>query len=151
MRGLAEMIDVSSKELSDREAVAYARVVLGEKVFKSLMDGTLPKGDPREPARIAGILGAKKTYELLPLCHPLILDHVSIDFNLLPELYAIEITAKVKARERTGVEMEALTAVALSALTFYDMCKGLDKAITIEEICLLSKRGGKSGEFIRER
>ncbi|MBC7332219.1 MAG: cyclic pyranopterin monophosphate synthase MoaC [Synergistetes bacterium] len=145
------MIDVSGKELSEREAVGYAKVVLGEKVFKALIEGTLPKGDPREPARIAGILGAKKTAELIPLCHPIKLDYICIDFNLVPDQSAIEITAKAKARERTGVEMEVLTAVAVSALTIYDMCKGLDKGIVIEEICLLSKRGGKSGDFVREK
>lgn len=148
---LAKMIDVSNKELTDREAIAYGKVVLGERVYASLIEGTLPKGDPREAARIAGILGAKKTCELIPLCHPIILDHISIDFELFPEEFALGIKAIVKARERTGVEMEALTAVTLAALTIYDMCKGLDKGIMIKEIYLLSKRGGKSGDFFRER
>lgn len=146
---MAKMIDVSNKELTDREAVAYGKVILGEKVYTSLVEGVLPKGDPREAARIAGILGAKKAYELIPLCHPIILDYISIDFELFPEEFALGVKATVKARERTGVEMEALTAVTLAALTIYDMCKGLDKGIVIKEIYLLSKKGGKSGDYLR--
>lgn len=146
---MAKMIDVSNKELTDREAVAYGKVILGEKVYTSLVEGVLPKGDPREAARIAGILGAKKVYELIPLCHPIILDYISIDFELFPEEFALGVRATVKARERTGVEMEALTAVTLAALTIYDMCKGLDKGIVIKEIYLLSKKGGKSGDYLR--
>ena len=147
---LTEMIDVSEKGLTEREALAYGKVILGEKVYKSLVEGRLPKGDPREVARVAGILGAKKVPDLIPLCHPIILDHVSVEFELLPDEFAIEIKASAKARERTGVEMEALTAVVISALTIYDMCKGVDKGITIKDVHLLSKRGGKSGEYHRE-
>jgi len=147
---LANMIDVSNKDLTEREALAYGKVILGERVYSALIQGNLPKGDPRETARIAGILGAKKVPELIPLCHPIILDHISLDFELLPKEFGIKIMAKAKAKERTGVEMEALTAVAIAALTIYDMCKGVDMGIIIKEICLLAKRGGKSGEYYRE-
>ncbi len=147
---LAEMIDVSEKGLTEREALAYGKVVLGKKVYTALIEGNLPKGDPREVARVAGILGAKKVPDLIPLCHPIILDHVSVEFKLIPDEFAIEIRALAKARERTGVEMEALTTVVISALTIYDMCKGVDKGIVIKDVYLLSKRGGKSGEYRRE-
>lgn len=143
------MIDVSGKDLTEREAIASGKVLLGQKAFLALVEGKLPKGDPREPARIAGILGAKRVPELIPLCHPIVLDHLSIEFKLIPDEYAIEIKATAKARERTGVEMEALTAVAIAALTIYDMCKGVDKGITISDISLLSKKGGKSGDYVR--
>ncbi|WP_297056810.1 cyclic pyranopterin monophosphate synthase MoaC [Thermosulfurimonas sp.] len=148
--GKARMVDVSEKPFTPREAVARGRVLLGEKVFALVKDRNLPKGDLFGAARIAGILAAKRTWELIPLCHPLPLTRIEIDFSLHPEDFSLEIEARVRTVAQTGVEMEALTAVSVAALTIYDMCKGIDKSVRITDIRLAQKRGGKSGEVILE-
>ena len=149
--GSARMVDVSEKVPSAREAVARGRVFLGEKVFPLVRDRDLPKGDLFGAARIAGILAAKKTPELIPLCHPLPLSKIEVNFVLNEREKSLEIEARVKTVAQTGVEMEALTAVSVAALTIYDMCKGIDKGVRITDIRLVEKRGGKSGEIILEK
>ncbi|OAQ20286.1 cyclic pyranopterin monophosphate synthase MoaC [Thermosulfurimonas dismutans] len=149
--GSARMVDVSEKVPTAREAVARGRVILGDKVFPLVKDRNLPKGDLFGAARIAGILAAKKTPELIPLCHPLPISKIEIHFALNEAEKSLEIEARVKTVAQTGVEMEALTAVSVAALTIYDMCKGIDKGIRITDIRLLEKRGGKSGEIILEK
>ncbi len=148
--GRARMVDVSGKPSTEREAIARGRVILGEKVFAAVRDRNLPKGDLFPVARIAGILAAKKVDELIPLCHPLPLSQVEIDFELEPETLSLLIEARVKTVAQTGVEMEALTAVSVAALTVYDMCKALDKGLRITDIRLVKKSGGKSGTIILE-
>ncbi|OAG27890.1 cyclic pyranopterin monophosphate synthase MoaC [Thermodesulfatator autotrophicus] len=148
--GKAQMVDVSQKVPTAREAIARGKVVLGEKVFQAVVDQNIPKGDLFATARIAGILAAKKTANLIPLCHPLPLTKVEVDFSLSPEDKSLNIEARAKTVAQTGVEMEALTAVSVAALTVYDMCKGIDKALRITEIRLVKKTGGKSGTLILE-
>lgn len=143
--GKASMVDVSAKPDTRRTATARAFVRLSPKVMRALPDN--PKGDPLEVARVAGIMAAKRTSDLIPMCHPLALSHV--DVSMKPGNGGIEITASATTTGPTGVEMEALTAVSVAALTVYDMTKALDKSITIENICLLAKTGGKSGEWRR--
>jgi cyclic pyranopterin phosphate synthase len=145
--GAARMVDVSDKETTAREAVAEAVIVLSAEAFAAVMDGTASKGDVLATARIAGIMAAKKTSELIPLCHPLPLAKVGIEFQAEPEKNAIRIAATVKTIAQTGVEMEALTAAGIAALTIYDMVKALDKGAVIETIRLLTKSGGKSGAY----
>jgi cyclic pyranopterin phosphate synthase len=145
------MVDVSGKAESVREASARGVVVLGEKAYGMLMEQSIPKGDVIAAARIAGIMAAKKVDDLIPLCHPLPLSSVEIDFEPIPERNALSIRALVKVTGRTGVEMEALTAVSVAALTVYDMCKAVEKGIRIEDIHLLHKTGGKSGAWYVER
>lgn len=139
------MVDVSNKKITERTATAHAYVRLAPEVIRALPDN--PKGDPLEVARIAGISAAKKTSDLIPLCHQLPLTHVALDFRTESE--GIEITARAATAARTGVEMEAMTAASIAALTIYDMTKALDKAIEIREIYLLEKTGGKSGTYRR--
>ena len=141
--GRVSMVDVSAKETTARAAVAYAYVSMKAAVIKALPDNK--KGNPLEIARIAGISAAKKTYELIPLCHQLPLSHVAVEFKV--EKRGIAITATAKTIAQTGVEMEALTAATIAALTIYDMTKALDKSISIGEIHLLEKTGGKSGHY----
>ncbi len=148
--GQATMVDVAEKKPTVREAVARGRVILGEKVFKAVCDRNLPKGDLFAVARVAGIMAAKKTAELIPLCHPLPLSKVEVNFELEPDTLSLLIETKVKTVAQTGVEMEALTAASVAALTVYDMCKGLDKGIRITDIRLVKKTGGKSGTIILE-
>lgn len=148
--GQAIMVDVSGKEPTMRTAIASARIVLTPGIVKNIVAGANAKGDVLAVARIAGIAAAKKTAELIPLSHPLAIHNVSIDFNVNAPEGNIEAVATVRAMERTGVEMEAMTAVSIAALTIYDMCKGSDKGITIGEIKLLFKEGGKSGVYKRE-
>lgn len=148
--GRARMVDVSAKAVTSREAVAKGRVTMQPATFQLLKQGQVAKGDVLAAAQLAGIMGAKKTPELIPLCHPLHIDEVKVDFNLIEAESSVEITATVKATEKTGVEMEALTAVAVSALTIYDMLKAADKAIRITDIRLVKKTGGKSGEVVLE-
>jgi cyclic pyranopterin phosphate synthase len=148
--GQAIMVDVSHKEPSLRTAVAVATVTLSPTLIRAILDGQTGKGDVLAVARLAGITAAKKTPDLIPLSHPLAIHHVSIDFSLHQENGRIKATATVKAFERTGVEMEAMTAAAVTALTIYDMCKGTDKGISIDSIKLLYKEGGKSGVYQRE-
>ena len=141
------MVDVSAKEQTRRVARAEAFVAMSPATLKLLRGDALPKGNPLETARIAGIQAAKKTSELIPLCHPLPLTHVDVEITLARGGVRLESTATTKAE--TGVEMEALTAAALAALTLYDMCKAVEKGITIREIRLLEKVGGKSGHWTR--
>ncbi len=148
--GSLHMVDVGAKVPTERVAIAKGEVVFPQEIFAQVQSGNVPKGDFLACARVAGILGAKKTAELIPLCHPLSLSQVQIDFQFIPERSVLEITAEVKTVAQTGVEMEALTAVALSALTIYDMCKALHKGIKINNIRLVYKRGGKSGEITLE-
>lgn len=149
-QGQAKMVDVSQKRPTEREAVARGRVLLGKKVFSVVADHRLPKGDLFAVARVAGIMAAKKVGDLIPLCHPLSLSVVEVDFKLEPEDYSVVIEARVKTVGVTGVEMEALTAVSVAALTIYDMCKALDKGLKITDIRLVKKTGGKSGTIILE-
>jgi cyclic pyranopterin phosphate synthase len=143
--GAARMVDVSAKPESERVAVAAARVVMAPETARLLERGALPKGDALAVARVAGIMGAKRTPELIPLCHPLAVSGVKVDLSLTDE--AVEITATVKTTDRTGVEMEALTAVSVAALTVVDMVKAVDKAAVISDVRLLEKRGGRSGAW----
>jgi cyclic pyranopterin phosphate synthase len=139
------MVDVSSKHASAREAEASAFVTMSQEVLGSLASN--PKGDPFETARIAGIMAAKKTAELIPLCHPLSLSHVDVELRECEN--GIAISSRVRTTAETGVEMEALVAASVAALTVYDMCKALDKGIEIREVVLQRKSGGKSGDYIR--
>lgn len=148
--GQAIMVDVSHKEPTMRTAVAIAEVLLTPGIVVAIQGGRAGKGDVLGIARLAGIAAAKKTPDLIPLSHPLAIHHVSLDFKVERESGRIEVTATVKAFERTGVEMEAMTAATVAALTIYDMCKGTDKGIRIENIRLMYKEGGKSGVYRRE-
>jgi cyclic pyranopterin phosphate synthase len=141
------MVDVSSKHASAREAEASAFVTMSQEVLGSLASN--PKGDPLETARIAGIMAAKKTAELIPLCHPLPLSHVDVELRECEN--GIAISSRVRTTAETGVEMEALVAASVAALTVYDMCKALDKGIEIREVVLERKSGGKSGDYIRPK
>ena len=141
------MVDVSAKSPTKREAQARAFVVLEPEVLKALPSN--PKGDPFETARLAGIMAAKRTSELIPMCHPLPLSHIDVALQLCEN--GVTITTKVATTAATGVEMEALVAASVAALTVYDMCKALDKGIEIREVVLERKTGGKSGDFVRRR
>jgi cyclic pyranopterin phosphate synthase len=145
--GAARMVDVSGKDTTEREAVAEAVIVLSPEAFDAVSSGDAPKGDVLAAARIAGIMAAKKTSELIPLCHNIALAKAEIAFENLPDRGAIRIIATTKTAGRTGVEMEALTAATIAALTVYDMTKGIDKAAVIESVRLVTKSGGKSGTF----
>ena len=147
-QGASRMVDVSSKDVTLRAARATARMRLEPATLARVRDRDLEKGDVLEVARLAGILAAKKTGDLIPLCHPLAIDSVSILFDF-PSDQTIAIEATVRVSGRTGVEMEALTAVSLTALTIYDMCKSIDRSIVIEQIQLEEKSGGRSGHFVR--
>ncbi len=149
-RGRARMVDVGGKKISARKAVASGRVELGEAAFEALRENRAGKGDALSVAQVAGILAAKRTGELIPLCHPLPLTHVGVEFELLEDDRAVRIVASAACEGVTGVEMEALTAVSVAALTLYDMLKALDKGIRIAEVQLLEKSGGKSGHWKRE-
>lgn len=145
-RGAARMVDVSAKAQTERVAVAEATVVMQPATLALIAAGSIAKGDVFAVARVAGIMAAKRTSELIPMCHPLPIDGVSVDLALLGE-DALRITASVKTTGRTGVEMEALTAVSVAALTVYDMCKAADRGMRIEGVRLLEKQGGKSGAW----
>lgn len=149
-KGRAHMVDVSPKPMTQREAIASGRVIIGPDAFNLLVDSKTSKGDVLAVARIAGIMAAKKVETLIPLCHPLTLQQVEIDFIPNAGKNAIEILARAKAKGATGVEMEALTAVSIAALTIYDMCKSAEKNITIEKVQLDYKTGGKSGTWKRK-
>jgi cyclic pyranopterin phosphate synthase len=148
-QGNARMVDVSAKEVTARTAVAEAVVRLSREAFDALKAGSLKKGDALGVARIAGIMAAKKTDELIPLCHPLPISGVDVGFTLDEEHARVIVEATVRVTARTGVEMEAMTAASLAALTIYDMCKAVDKGITIESVRLLSKEGGAGGSYRR--
>ena len=145
--GLARMVDVSDKASTVRQAVAAGKVRMTQATFDAIEAGNTPKGDVLGTARIAGIMAAKQTSALIPLCHPLPLQKVEVQITPLTQMTGYEITASVKTKAETGVEMEALTAVSVAALTLYDMAKALEKSIQIESICLVSKTGGKSGDY----
>jgi len=145
--GKSKMVDVSGKSATRREAEASAFVAMKPAVLKALNNN--PKGDPLETARLAGIMAAKKTAELIPLCHPLPLAHVDVQLRQCEN--GVAISSKVKTTAETGVEMEALVAASVAALTVYDMCKALDKGIEIREVVLERKSGGKSGDYIRKK
>lgn len=148
--GSPKMVDVSSKPLTKRIAVARGSVYMKKETFELIKKGKVTKGDVLNVAKIAGITAAKKTSEIIPLCHPLNISSVDIDFKLDERKNRIEIESCVKITGQTGVEMEAMTAVAAAALTIYDMCKAVDKDIVISDIMLIEKRGGKSGMFKRD-
>ena len=149
-KGQAIMVDVSAKTPTMRTATAAATVTMKPETLSALLEGRTAKGDVLGVARLAGIAAAKKTPELIPLSHPLAIHHAAIEFETDPASGTVIVKATVRAFERTGVEMEAMTSAAVAALTVYDMCKGADKGITIGEIRLLFKEGGKSGTWRRE-
>ena len=148
--GSAVMVDVSEKPVTARQAVARGIITMNAAAFAAVRDGTAQKGDVLGVARIAGIMAAKRTSELIPLCHPLPLSKLTVDFHLLPEQQAVEAVCTARTIGVTGVEMEALTGVSAALLTIYDMCKALDRAMEITDIHLLEKAGGKSGHFKRK-
>jgi cyclic pyranopterin phosphate synthase len=150
-KGSAVMVDVSHKQPTMRTAVASAAVVLKPEILAAIIDGRMSKGDVLGVARLAGIAAAKKTSDLIPLSHPLAIHHAAIDFSIDRDSGTVKSVATVKSFERTGVEMEAMIAATISALTIYDMCKGTDKSIYLEKVELLSKEGGKSGTWTREK
>jgi len=147
-RGQARMVDVGGKPVTRREAVARGEVRMSAGAFSALAEGRLAKGDALAVARIAGIQAAKRTSEIVPLCHPVPLDSVSVDVELEPEASAARVTARATTDARTGVEMEALTAVAAACLSIYDMVKGIDRGCRIADIALAEKSGGRSGRFV---
>ncbi|HXE17534.1 MAG TPA: cyclic pyranopterin monophosphate synthase MoaC [Stellaceae bacterium] len=146
-KGDAVMVDVSAKDATDRVAVAAGSVVMRAETLALIQAGGMKKGDVLAVARLAGIMGAKRTPDLIPLCHPLNLNSVAIELTFDPKRHAVDIEATVKISGKTGVEMEALTAVSVAALTIYDMCKAVDRGMRIENIRLLHKSGGKSGTY----
>lgn len=143
--GHARMVDVGGKAATQRVAVASGRITMNAAALSAIRDGTVPKGDVLAAARIAGIMAAKKTADLIPLCHPLALDAVTVDFEV--EADAVRVTATASLTGKTGVEMEALTAASVALLTIYDMAKAVDKAMVIDGVRLIEKRGGKSGDW----
>lgn len=149
-KGRARMVDVSAKRATSREAVARGRVLMKPETARAIEKQTVAKGDVLAVAKIAGVMAAKRTSDLIPLCHPLEITAVDVAFRTDARLGRIEIEAAVRTRGRTGVEMEALTAVSAAALTIYDMCKAVDRAMTLSDIQLVLKRGGKSGTFRRK-
>ena len=148
--GRAKMVDVTEKAVTTRTAVATARVCLSPETFSLVKNGQMKKGDVLAVAQVAGVMAAKRNWELIPMCHPIILTGVDISFNMDGEKSVIDIFATVKCKGETGVEMEALTAASVAALKIYDMCKAVQRDILIEHVCLLKKSGGKSGDFVRE-
>ena len=150
-QGRARMVDVTEKEATVREARARGVVIMRPETFRMIMTGGMGKGDVLGVAKVAGIMGAKQTAEIIPMCHPLNITNVEITFEPVEAKHRIEIEATVKVTGRTGVEMEALTAVAIAALTIYDMCKAVDREMTISDIQLVEKKGGKSGHFVRTK
>ncbi|TAJ06981.1 MAG: cyclic pyranopterin monophosphate synthase MoaC [Nitrospirae bacterium] len=152
--GRARMVDVSAKTSTERVATAQATVFMSPETLEKIQQGKIAKGDVLAVAQVAGVMGAKRTPELIPMCHPLLLTSVDVGFTEEAEpdrqgRCAITITATAKTTGQTGVEMEAMTAVSVAALTIYDMCKAVDKAMSFGDICLMSKSGGKSGTYVR--
>ncbi|MDP3630320.1 MAG: cyclic pyranopterin monophosphate synthase MoaC [Actinomycetota bacterium] len=146
--GAARMVDVANKDVTHRRAVATALVEMRAETLAMIVEGRAPKGDVFAVARVAGIMAAKRTSDIIPMCHPLALTHVSVD--LAAEECAVRITAVAETDGKTGVEMEALTAASVAALTIYDMCKAVDRAMVVTDVMLLEKEGGKSGHYLRE-
>ena len=147
--GNAVMVDVSTKESTERIAIAAGSIVMEPETITLIQQGAMKKGDVLTVAQLAGIMGAKRTPDLIPLCHPLALTSVKVDLVIVPDRNAIDITARCKLNGQTGVEMEALTAVSVAALTVYDMCKAVDRGMEITNIRLIHKSGGKSGTYER--
>ncbi len=147
--GAARMVDVTGKQVTSRTAVASASVWMSAETFRRVAERSLAKGDVLQVARLAGIMAAKRTPDLIPLCHPLPVSGVEVDFALDADAFRIDIAATVRVSGRTGVEMEALTAAAVAALTVYDMCKAVDKGMVIGDLRLERKEGGKSGTYVR--
>lgn len=147
--GNAVMVDVSAKAPTERMARASGRIYMSREAFEELVNGSVPKGDVLAAARIAGIMAAKKTPELIPLCHTLMLSKVTVDLVPIEEALCVQCSCTVKLTGRTGAEMEALTGVSVALLTIYDMCKAIDKSMTITDIRLDEKEGGKSGHYKR--
>jgi cyclic pyranopterin monophosphate synthase len=147
--GRPKMVDISQKDISIRTAVAQSTISLSDELFQAIQNGMLKKGDPLQVAQVAGIMGAKKTADVIPMCHPIVIQGTDFTFNYEKKIngYDLIIQATVKCSGKTGVEMEALTAVSIAALTFYDMCKAVDKTMVIKETYLVQKTGGKSGDF----
>lgn len=148
-KGRAKMVDVSEKPDTLREAAAAGRVFMKAETLKLIEQGTVKKGDVLAVAQVAGVMAAKKTGHLIPMCHPLFLTGIDLNFNIDKERLCIEVEAVVRTLGKTGVEMEALTAVSAACLTIYDMCKSVDREMVISDIRLMKKSGGKSGEFVR--
>ena len=149
-QGRAKMVDVGEKNITRRTATAMARVLVNENTFALIESGGMKKGDVLTVAQIAGVMGAKHTPDLIPMCHPILMDGIDLKLSLCRERLSVEILATVSCDGRTGVEMEALTAVSTAALTVYDMCKAVQKDMVISDICLLEKTGGVHGDFHRE-
>ena len=149
-QGRAKMVDVSEKADTKRIGVASGRICMQPETFTLITDGKIKKGDVLSVAQVAGIMAAKKTWEIIPMCHPLLLTGVDIHFELHPEVSEIEAIASVRTTGKTGIEMEALHAVSVALLTIYDMCKAVDRGMVIKDILLLEKDGGKSGHYIRK-
>jgi len=153
-KGRARMVDVGHKPDTHREAIARGRISMQPETLDLIQSGGMPKGDVLAVAQVAGIMAAKKTHELIPMCHPLLITHVGLNFEPRPAddrgLASIDIEATVRLNGQTGVEMEALTAVSVAALTIYDMCKAVDRGMRIENVRLAKKTGGKSGDVILE-
>jgi cyclic pyranopterin phosphate synthase len=150
-RGRARMVDVGAKDETERRAVAEAFVIMAPETLAVIQDEAVPKGDVVAAARLAGIMAAKRTHELIPLCHPLNLTHVGVDVDADARLPGLRIVAEARLRGRTGVEMEALVAASVAALTVYDMCKAVDRGMQIGPVRLLEKSGGRSGVWRREQ
>jgi cyclic pyranopterin phosphate synthase len=148
-RGRARMVDISDKDETKREAVARGVITMRSETLRLIQQGSLPKGDVLAAARLAGVMAAKRVPDLIPLCHPLLLTSAEIEFTPVERTGRLDIESRVRITGRTGAEMEALTAVAVAALTVYDMCKAVDKAMVIGSIRLVAKKGGKSGTYRR--
>lgn len=149
-KGNACMVDISEKRESRREAIAAGKVKLSPSTYELVKKGHGPKGDIFTVAKIAGVMAAKKTHDMIPLCHPLSITHIDVDYAFLDRKHTIEIRSKVRTKGQTGVEMEALTCVTIVALTIYDMCKAVDKGIELGPFYLVEKSGGKSGRYVRK-
>lgn len=147
-QGRLTMVEVGDKPVTRREAAASCRIVVGPRIFPLLVSGETPKGDVWAAARLAGILAAKNTAQLIPLCHQLPLTSVELDFTLEPGRDAVLVTSRVRTEAKTGVEMEALVAAATAALTIYDMCKAVDRGMVVQDLLLLEKSGGASGPYV---
>lgn len=149
----AKMVDISEKKITTRIAIAHSSIQMKKEVYESIVHQKNKKGDVLAVAQVAGIMGAKQTSAIIPMCHPILISGVDLTFNWKPlhnQLYELSIEAEVKTHGKTGVEMEALTAVSIAALTIYDMCKAIDKSLIIGPTFLLQKNGGKSGDYLRE-
>lgn len=149
-QGRAKMVDVGDKKISTRTAIAAGRVLVSEETFKLIQSGGMKKGDVLTVAQIAGVMGAKRTPDLIPMCHPILMDGINLNLSLDESRFSVEIEAIVSCDGRTGVEMEALMAVSTAALTVYDMCKAVQKDMVISDIRLMKKTGGVHGDFMRE-